>query len=114
MRENRGWVILGLAGLLGVAAPGGAAPPPVPDPAAALAANLRGLLVGALPTPLYEDASHWGRQRLVAGRTRWRGKGIHVHPEVEQVLKNDGRWWKVRVTAARPASTLALDIRDVQ
>ncbi len=114
MRPKRGWVVLGLAGLLAAAGPGSAAPPPAPDPTAALAANLRGLLVEALPTPLYEDASHWGQQRLVAGRTRWRGKGLHVHPEVEQVLKNDGRWWKVRGTASRPASTLALDIRDVQ
>ena len=114
MRRNRGWIVLGLVGLLGVTAPGGAAPPSVPDPTAALAANLRGLLLQALPTPLYEDTSHWGRQRLVPGRTRWRGKGLRARPEVEQVLKNDGRWWKVRVTASRPASTLALDIRDVQ
>ena len=112
MRRLRGWFVLGLAGLLGAAAPGSAAPPAVPDPTAALAASLRGLLIESLPTPLYEDTSHWGQQRLVAGRTRWRGKGANVHPEVEQVLKNDGRWWKVRVTASRPASTLALDVRD--
>jgi hypothetical protein len=113
MRRNSYWAVLSLAGLLGparVTAQG----PATPDPAAALAANLRGLLVEALPTPLYEDTSHWGQQKLVPGRTRWRGKGLHVRPEVEQVLKNDGRWWRVRVTASRPASTLALDIRDVQ
>jgi len=118
MRRNRGWVVLGLAGVLGATGPGNAAPPaPAPanaDPTAALAGSLRGLLIESLPTPLYEDTSHWGKQKLVAGRTRWRGKGANVHPEVEQVLKNDGRWWKVRVTASRPASTLALDIRDVQ
>jgi hypothetical protein len=117
MRRNGG-VVLGLAGLLGAAVPCGAGPPAPalvsPDQTAALAGSLRGLLVESLPTPLYEDTSHWGKQKLVAGRTRWRGKGVHVHPEVEQVLKNDGRWWKIRVTASRPASTLALEIREVQ
>jgi hypothetical protein len=114
MRLKRGLFVPGVAGLLVAAVSAIAAPPPLPDPTAALAANLRGLLIESLPTPLYEDTSHWGQQRLVAGRTRWRGKGANIHPEVEQVLKNDGRWWKVRVTASRPASTLALDIRDVQ
>jgi hypothetical protein len=114
MRAKRVWLVLVLAGLLAAAGPGGAAPPPLPDPTAALAANLRGMLIESLPTPLYEDTSQWGQQRLVAGRTRWRGKGANIHPEVEQVLKNDGRWWKVRVTASRPADTLALDIRDLQ
>ncbi len=114
MKPKCGLVVLGMAGVLVAAAAVRAAPPPLPDPTAALAVNLRGLLIESLPTPLYEDTSHWGKQRLVAGRTRWRGKGTNIHPEVEQVLKNDGRWWKVRVTASRPASTLALDIRDVQ
>jgi hypothetical protein len=113
MKRNSGWVVLSLVGLLGPARVNVQAPANA-GPAAALAADLRGLLIEALPTPLYEDASHWGQQKLVAGRTRWRGKGLHVRPEVEQVLKNDGRWWKVRVTASRPASTLALDVRDVQ
>ena len=116
MTRKRCCLVLGLAGLLAGVAPGGAAPPAAAsaDPTAALAVNLRGLLLEALPTPLYEDTSHWGRQKLGAGRTRWRGKGVHVHPEVEQVLKNDGRWWKVRVTASRPADSLALDLRDFQ
>jgi hypothetical protein len=113
MTRNRGWLVLGLGLLLG---PARSDAQGVADaaPTAALAASLRGLLLESLPTPLYEDASHWGKQQLVAGRTRWRGKGIHVHPEVEQVLKNDGRWWKVRVTACRPADSLALDLRDFQ
>jgi hypothetical protein len=29
-------------------------------------------------------------------------------------MKNDGRWWKVRITARDPNRTLFLDIRDVQ
>jgi hypothetical protein len=114
MTGKRGWVVVGLVGLLGAAGLAHASPPSPPDPAAALAGTLRELLLESLPSPLYEDTSHWGKQKLVAGRTRWRGKGANVHPEVEQVLKNDGRWWKIRVTASRPASTLSLDIRDVQ
>jgi hypothetical protein len=113
MRRKCG-VVLSLPGLILAAVAVRAAPPSLPAPTAELAANLRGLLLESLPTPLYEDTSHWGQQRLVAGRARWRGKGTNIHPEVEQVLKNDGRWWKVRVTASRPASTLALDVRDVQ
>ncbi|HZY86680.1 MAG TPA: hypothetical protein VFE78_17730 [Gemmataceae bacterium] len=113
MNRNSGWVVLGLVGLMGPARADAQAPAS-PDPAAALAGSLRGLLIESIPTPLYEDTSHWGKQSLVAGRTRWRGKGLQIHPEVEQVLKNDGRWWKVRVTAAQPAQSLALDVRDVQ
>jgi hypothetical protein len=114
MTGDRGWVVLVLASLLGAAGGASAAPPGSPDPAAALAGTLRDLLLASLPSPLYEDTSHWGTQKWVAGRTRWRGKGADIHPEVEQVLKNDGRWWKIRLTSSRPAQTLALDVRDVQ
>jgi hypothetical protein len=114
MTAKRGRIVLCLVGLLAAAGAAPAAPPGPPGPAAALAGTLRELLIGSLPSPLYEDTSHWGQQKWVAGRTRWRGKGLDIRPEVEQVLKNDGRWWKVRVTASRPAQTLALDVRDVQ
>jgi hypothetical protein len=46
-------------------------------------------------------------------RVRWRGKGLHVHPEAVEELENDGRWWKVRVTAVNPRDTLVLDLCDV-
>jgi hypothetical protein len=99
----------------------GAAPP---DPAAALAAlnggstaalsgSLRGLLLEFLPDPLFEDNNHWGKQHYVE-EVRWRGKGLHVHPEKARVLKNDGHWHKVRVTAPRARDTLVVDLRDVQ
>lgn len=64
----------------------------------ALAGQLRGLLLEALPDPLYEDAKHWGQQK--AG-----GRGA---------MRNDGRWWKVRVTGRHLPQTLKLDLRDVQ
>ncbi|HEY7329610.1 MAG TPA: hypothetical protein VH592_18370 [Gemmataceae bacterium] len=79
----------------------------------ALAGALRGFLVKALPSPLYEDTRHWGLQKSVS-EVKWRGKGIHVHPEKIEVMKNDGRWWKVCVTADRLADTLVLDLRDAQ
>jgi hypothetical protein len=77
----------------------------------ALAGTLRGFLIKAMPTPLYEDLSHWGAQKPVS-EVRWRGKGLHVHAEKVEVLKNDGRWWKVRVTGDRLADTLVFDLRD--
>jgi hypothetical protein len=79
----------------------------------ALAGSLRGVLLKAMPTPLYEDASHWGGQRPVR-EVHWRGKGLHAHPEPVDVPRNDGRWWRVRVTADRPADTLVLDLREVR
>jgi hypothetical protein len=79
----------------------------------ALAGALRGFLVKALPSPLYEDTRHWGLQKSVS-EVKWRGKGIHVYPEKIEVMKNDGRWWKVCVTAERLADTLVLDLRDAQ
>jgi hypothetical protein len=79
---------------------------------AALAGNLRAYLLQALPAPLFEDQRHWGVQKAVR-EVKWRGKGLRVHPEVEEVPENDGRWWKVRVSAANPADSLVLDLRDV-
>jgi hypothetical protein len=79
----------------------------------ALAGTLRGFLIKSLPNPLYEDTRHWGMQKPVR-EVKWRGKGVHVHPENIEVLKNDGRWWKVRVTGERLADTLVFDLRDTQ
>jgi hypothetical protein len=79
----------------------------------ALAGSLRGFVVKAMPVPLYEDVRHWGLQKPVS-QVKWRGKGLHVHAERVEVMKNDGRWWKVCVTAERLADTLVLDLRDVQ
>jgi hypothetical protein len=79
----------------------------------ALAGNLRAFLLKALPDPLYEDDKHWNLQKPVR-ESKWRGQGIHVYREIREVPKNDGHWWKVRVTAPNPADTLILDLRDVQ
>lgn len=62
---------------------------------ARLTAALREVLVGSLPSPLYENNKHWGLQRK-----NLRGK-----------MKNEGRWWKVRIEQRPDAavSSVALD-----
>jgi hypothetical protein len=79
----------------------------------ALAGTLRGFLLKAMPSPLLEDTHNWGMQTLVS-ETHWRGKGLHAYRETRAVAKNDGQWWKVRVTAENLADTLIVDLRDVQ
>jgi hypothetical protein len=80
----------------------------------ALAGSLRGFLVRGLPATLYEDNRHWNQQAEVAHGVRWKGKGLHVHPEVTHALKNHGRWWRAKVTAPNLADSLVLDLRDFQ
>ncbi|NBO92116.1 MAG: hypothetical protein EBV06_07340 [Planctomycetia bacterium] len=74
----------------------GAAPPE--RLSADLALTLKDLLLGALPTPLYEDAKNWNLQRK-----NLRGQ-----------LKNDGKWWKLRIEARDPATRLVVQVRDLQ
>ena len=103
--------LVALVGLIGMVGVGAAAPPPGKriDPgaalgalgessaAASLAVNVRALLLTVLPEPLFEDSKNWGlRKKGPLGR---------VH--------NDGRWWKVRLSAVNPKDTLILDIRDL-
>jgi hypothetical protein len=65
---------------------------------ASLASKLRAFLLTALPDPLFEDDHHWGKKKKgPLGKT-----------------KNDGRWWKVRVTGRDLRDTLVLDLRDVR
>src|SRR4051812_3254426 len=66
--------------------------------AATLSGTLKDLLLGALPAPLFEDAKHWNLQH----------KNLFGH------LKNDGKWWKLRVEATDPKNRLIVDVRDLQ
>jgi hypothetical protein len=126
MKRSNGWMTAILAVLIAPVVHAQLAPPPAKAITTgnvlaalgggsidALAGTLRGFVVKALPTPLYEDTRHWGLQKPVR-EVKWRGQGFHVHPEKVDVRKNDGRWWKVRVTAERLADTLILDLRDVR
>jgi hypothetical protein len=82
------------------------------DSAKALADNLRGILVQSLPPILYEDTRHWGQQKEVVRGVKWKGQGLHVHPEVMRGPKNHGSWWKVQIAAPNLADSLVLDLRD--
>jgi hypothetical protein len=79
----------------------------------ALAGTLRGALVRTLPTTLYESSPGWGHTRQVS-EIKWKGQGLHVHPEKVHKDKNDGDWRKIRVSADNLADTLILDLRNVQ
>jgi hypothetical protein len=127
MARNGGWVTAALLGLLVPAARGGNVPagvkPGVPaNPLAllgggsqdALAGSLRGYLLQALPTPLYEDQSHWGLQKPVGRGLKWQGPGSRDRAGGRRDVRNQGHWWKVRVTAGNLRDTLVLDLRDVR
>lgn len=63
-----------------------------------LTGSLRGVLLEALPDPLYEDHRHWGmKEKGPLGK-----------------LKNDGQWWKVAIRPRNPRDTLVVDLRDLQ
>jgi hypothetical protein len=126
MKRQAVWILACFAVPIAPAARGQPAPSPPKTIAAgnvlavlgggsvdALAGALRGYVLKSLPTPLYEDPRHWGLQKPVS-EVKWRGKGMHIHPEKFEVMKNDGRWWKVRVTADRLADTLVFDLRDAR
>src|SRR4051794_38471309 len=82
--------------LLLVFATTGAAPPDRSP--ANLDASLRDLLLQSLPSPLYEDIKHWGGQKR-----NLRGQ-----------MKNDGRWWKLRMDGRDLANKLEVEVRDLK
>jgi hypothetical protein len=95
-----------------------AAPPPTPVLGTAeldsLSGSLRGFLIRSLPSPLYTTSQNWGNTRNVARGVHWKGKGIHVHPEVLHTPKNDGIWKRLTVTTPGLANSLILDLRNLQ
>jgi hypothetical protein len=113
MRTLR-WLLALLGGLL--AAPLYAAVPSLLGDGSldSLAGSLRGYLVQGLPNPLLETKTGWGRQERVANGLKWRGQGLHVHPEVQYALKNDGNWRKLTLTASNLPDTLVFDLRNFQ
>jgi hypothetical protein len=119
MRRAGVWVLL-IAATLRTAA---AATPPAPvNPAKVLGGtdpaevsdSIRAILLGFLPTPLYEDHKHWGGQKEVTRGVNRVGEGPDLHPEPQKTLKNDGLWWRVKVTAPDLEKSLVFEIRDVQ
>jgi hypothetical protein len=89
--------------------------PRTPTPSTeSLAANLREWLIQELPEPLFEEEPGWGRTASVATGVKWKGKGLHGHPEVIRQDKNSGTWRKIRVSAVNLPTSMVFDIRNVQ
>src|SRR5579872_3923611 len=103
MTRYGGWLVGAVLLIRTVPAAGALPGLPVVRSPEVLAGALRNVLLGSLPTPLYEDRKHWGTQKVVQTGVKWRGKGLRVRAEPVYKLKNDGRWWAVTVTATRPA-----------
>jgi hypothetical protein len=98
------------------------AAPRTVDPATLLGGNdpaelstaIRTILLSFLPEPLYEDHKHWGGQKEVVRGIKWTGDGLDFHPEPQRSLKNDGLWWRVKVTAPEVEKTLLFEIREIE
>jgi hypothetical protein len=81
----------------------------------ALAGILRGMVIRAMPVPLYEASPGWGHQAPAARGVKWtNGKVLPVRPEIMYSDKNQGTWRKIKVTADNVANSLVFDIRDVR
>jgi hypothetical protein len=110
--------VLTALALLAFAAPAAADPPasrPAEPPSAEeLAAILKALLTSALPNPLVEQSSNWGRQKELANGITWEKDGILLKPHKQKKLKNDGTWRRIKVEAVDPDKNLNLIVRDVQ
>lgn len=76
----------------------------------ALAGSLRGSLIRAMPDPLYEKFSNWGKTERVANGLKWDG----LKPRIQYKDKNDGKWQHLRAIALNPADNLVLDIRNLR
>lgn len=115
-RWASGWVVVLVMGINGPAQarPVPAAPALGPDTLRTLGSTLRTLILESIPDPLHEDTQHWGHKREVANGLKWRKKGILLKPEVIKTPKNDGIWWKVKVTSPLLANNLAMDLTNPQ
>jgi hypothetical protein len=79
-----------------------------------LAGILRGLLISALPDPIVQQNSNWGKQSNVANGITWEKSGIFYKPRKQEKLKNDGTWRRIKVEAVDPDRTLTVHVQNVQ
>jgi len=79
-----------------------------------LSATMKGLLNTALPSPLVQQEFNWGHQRKVTNGITWEKDGIFRKPRVQEKLKNDGIWRKLKVEAVEPEKTLSVKVFSVQ
>jgi hypothetical protein len=77
-----------------------------------LSGTLRGMLIQAMPTTLYEHSNNWGHTSMVPDQVKWRRKGLRVRAEVYRHPRNDGTWRKVKLSTRNPAQSLVVDLRD--
>lgn len=75
---------------------------------------IKGLLKSALPSPLVQQEFNWGHQRKFANGITWEKDGILRKPRVQEKMKNDGTWRKIKVEAVDPERTLSLRVFNVQ
>ncbi|MGH9675891.1 MAG: hypothetical protein ACRD36_02215 [Candidatus Acidiferrum sp.] len=75
---------------------------------------IRNLILLAMPDPLYEDHDHWGGQKEVTRGLKWRGQGLGVYAERKRGLKNNGLWWRIKVTAPNAANSLNFALKNVR
>jgi len=79
-----------------------------------LASIMKGLLKSALPSPLVQQEFNWGHQRKFANGITWKKDGILRVPRVQQKMKNDGTWRKIKIEAVDPEKTLSVNVFSVQ
>jgi hypothetical protein len=89
-----------------------AAQPPAAPPDS-LGGPLRAALLASLPDPLHQSSPGWGQTKDVTG-IKWRGQGLHVHPETTHSQRNHGTWRKIRVTAIDPDRTFQFELRNLK
>jgi hypothetical protein len=100
---------------LGVESPARVLRPLLDDNATeALSQALRDFLIANFPDPLLEEQKDWGRTIRVPNGIKWKGKGLHVRPEITHTDKNQGTWRTLRVMAVNLPQNLVTDIRDVR
>src|SRR5262245_51798226 len=78
-----------------------------------LEGSLRTVLIQTLPSTLVESKQNWGHTKP-ANEIKWRGQGLHVHPERIDVEKNDGVWRRAKITTVNLPDTMILDLRNLQ
>lgn len=71
----------------------GAGQPANDDTLEKLSADLKPLLLEAIPEVLYEKEENWGHQTMVFNGLKWRG----LKPEVQKSPRNDGRWRRIKI-----------------
>ncbi len=107
------WIQAGVLLVLAIGRPASAQLPlAVNGDSAALAAQLRAMLLEHMPPILYEDHRNWDQQKLVTRGIEW--KGHNPIPQKQKSHKNHGVWRRVQFTAINPQHSLLLAIRDMR